>query len=41
VFAWYSADARRVVRIEHRAWYGNSSPAADELVELLEFSAGG
>jgi hypothetical protein len=36
--AWYSAETRRVVRIEHKAWYGNASLASDELVELLEFS---
>jgi hypothetical protein len=36
--AWYSSETRRVVRIENRIWYGNAAPAADELVELVEYS---
>jgi hypothetical protein len=35
---WYAPQVRRYVRIEHSAWNGGSTLAADELVELLEFS---
>jgi hypothetical protein len=34
----YAPEVKRYVRIEHRAWNGGSTLAADELVELLEFS---
>jgi serine protease Do len=40
VTAWYSAETRRIVKLEHQAWYGNSAPAVDEVVELVEYSGG-
>jgi hypothetical protein len=36
VTAWYAREAGRVLKMEHRAWYGNGQPAADEVIELLE-----
>jgi hypothetical protein len=36
--AWYAPEVKRYVRVEHRAWSGAAGVAADELVELLEFS---
>jgi hypothetical protein len=38
VTMWYAPEVKRYVRIEHRAWNGGSTLAADEVVELLEFS---
>lgn len=39
--AWYSPEARRIVRLEHQSWSGafssNLSPFADEALELISY----
>lgn len=40
VTAWYAKEAGRVLKIEHQAWYGDSQPASDEVIELLEHNGG-
>jgi serine protease Do len=40
VKAWYATETRRLVRLENRAWYSNGQLAADDVVELLEYSGG-
>ena len=37
--AWYSPDAKRYVKLQHKSWSGFQNQLGDELVELLELRA--
>ena len=37
--AWYSADVNRYVMVRHQQWNSGGAPLADELVQLLDYSA--
>ena len=36
--AWYAPETHRLVRLQHRVWYGNNALAQDEVVELLSYT---
>lgn len=36
--AWYAPETHRLVRLQHRVWYGNNALAQDEVVELISYT---